>query len=167
VTDARAGPVPVQDAAPTIASGPEALRNSHPPGRRTSARGLDQPRTRVLFCDVTAYPPAANVRLSGELTVDTVGDLGAELAALIRTGHHQLIIDAHPLAHVSPVCVGVLNRATIDLRALGGTLTITGFDTAGEATLREAGLDKSIRFSISHAGQDPPTGEQIKGAFDR
>lgn len=45
----------------------------------------------------------AEVRLTGESTVDTVHDLSAERAALIRTGHHRLTVDAHRLAPVEPI----------------------------------------------------------------
>jgi len=60
----------------------------------------------------------------------SVADLGAELAALIRTGHHLLILDGHRLTQVSSVCVGVLNRAANDLLALG-TLHLLSGDAKG------------------------------------
>jgi len=45
----------------------------------------------VLFGDISAHQPNAEIRLFGELAADTVGDLGAQFAALIRTGHRQLV----------------------------------------------------------------------------
>jgi len=111
----------------------------------------------VLFCDVSASHPIADIRLSGELAADTVADLGAQLAALIRTGHHLLIIDGHQLTHVSPVCVGVLNRAANDLLALGGDLILTGLSRTDADHLRNAGLHGTIRLTVAdHVGAAPP-----------
>ena len=102
----------------------------------------------VLFCDVSAHPPIAEIRLSGDLTEDTVADLGSELAALIRTGHQHLIVDGHGLSHVSPVCVGVLNRAAADLRPIGGELILTGLDSTDAHRLRSAGLRSAIELGV-------------------
>jgi uncharacterized protein YjbJ (UPF0337 family)/anti-anti-sigma regulatory factor len=102
----------------------------------------------VLFCDVDVRPPIAEIRMSGVLTEQTVADLGAELAALIRTGHKHLVVDGHGLSHVSPVCVGVLNRAAIALRPIGGELILTGLGNADAHRLRSAGLHDAIQLGV-------------------
>ena len=84
----------------------------------------------VLFCDVNARRPNAEIRLSGELAGDTVADLGAQFDALIRTGHRQLLVDGRGLSQVSPVCVAVFNRAATGVLPLGGQLTLTGLSDA-------------------------------------
>jgi anti-anti-sigma factor len=105
--------------------------------------------SRALFCDVIAEHPTATVRLSGDLAASTVAELGAELVALIRTRHHQLVIDLHGLSHVSPVCVGVLNRTVTELDALGGELTLTGVSDTDAGALRLAGLNDTIRLVVA------------------
>ena len=102
---------------------------------------------RVLFGDVSAHQPNAEIRLSGEQAGDTAGDLGAQLAALIRTGHRQLLVDGRGLSQVSPVCVAVFNRAARCLRPLGGQLTLTGLSNADADRLRRAGLHGAIRVT--------------------
>jgi anti-anti-sigma regulatory factor len=106
----------------------------------------------VLFGDVSACKPNAEIRLSGDLAADTVGDLGSQLAALIRTGHRQLLVDGRGLSQVSPVCVEVFNRAVSCLLPLGGQLILTGLSNADADRLRSAGLDGAIRVTY------PPTG---------
>jgi anti-anti-sigma regulatory factor len=101
----------------------------------------------VLFCDVSALQPNAEIRLSGELAADTVADLGAQLDALIRTGHRQLLVDGRGLAQVSPVCVAVFNRAASCLLPLGGQLILTGLSNADADRLRSAGLHDAIRLA--------------------
>ena len=98
----------------------------------------------VLFVDVSAHRPKAEIRLSGELAADAVADLGAQLAALIRTGHRQLLIDGRGLSQVSPVCVDVFNRAVSCLLPLGGQLILTGLSQADADRLRSAGLHGAI-----------------------
>ena len=98
----------------------------------------------VLFGDVSARQPNAEMRLSGELAADTVADLGAQLDALIRTGHRQLLVDGRGLSQVSPVCVGVFNRAARCLLPLGGQLILTGLSNADADRLRSAGLYGAI-----------------------
>jgi anti-anti-sigma factor len=115
--------------------------------------------TGTLFCDVRASRPAARVRLSGELGAQTVAELGAELVALIRTRHQQLIIDLSGLSHVSPICVGVLNRAVSELVALGGELRLTGMGYADARGLRRAGLDDAIRLSVAAHPSPAPAGD--------
>ena len=102
---------------------------------------------RVLFGDVNAHQPNAEIRLSGEQAGDTAGDLGAQLAALIRTGHRQLLVDGRGLSQVSPVCVAVFNRAARCLRPLGGQLILTGLSNADADRLRSAGLHGAIRVT--------------------
>jgi anti-anti-sigma factor len=109
----------------------------------------------TLYCDVSASHPAAAVRLTGELGADTVAALGGELLALIRTRHHQLTIDVNGLSHVSPVCVGVLNRAAAELRRLGGRLTLSGVSDSESAALRHAGLDDAIRLVVATTHPNP------------
>ena len=89
------------------------------------------------------------MQLSGELDEDTVASFGAQLAMLIRTGHRELYLDVSELVHVSPVCVGVLNRAADDLGTAGpdGIIALAGFDPETIAVLRAAGLHASIRVS--------------------
>jgi anti-anti-sigma factor len=101
----------------------------------------------VLFGDVSAHQPNAEIRLSGELAADTAGDLGAQLAALIRTGHRQLLVDGRGLSQVSPLCVAVFNRAATGLRPLGGQLILTGLSNADADRLRSAGLHDAIRLT--------------------
>jgi anti-anti-sigma regulatory factor len=98
----------------------------------------------VLFCDVNARRPNAEIRLSGELAGDTVADLGAQFDALIRTGHRQLLVDGRGLSQVSPVCVAVFNRAATGVLPLGGQLTLTGLSNADADRLRSAGLHGAI-----------------------
>src|SRR6478672_5219320 len=98
----------------------------------------------VLFADVSARKPNAEIRLSGELAADNVADLGAQLAALIRTGHRQLLVDGRGLSQVSPVCVAVFNRTATGLLPLGGQLTLTGLSNADTDRLRSAGLHAAI-----------------------
>lgn len=125
--------------------------SSHDEGLGSSRHGApDIARTsRALFCDVSAEHPAATLRLSGDLAANTVAELGAELVALIRTRHHQLVIDLHGLSHVSPVCVGVLNRTVTELDALGGELTLTGVSDTDAGALRLAGLNDTIRLVVA------------------
>jgi anti-anti-sigma regulatory factor len=111
----------------------------------------------VLFGDVSAHQPNAEIRLSGELAADTVADLGAQLAALIRTGHRQLLVDGRGLSQVSPVCVAVFNRAATGLRPLGGQLILTGLSNADADRLRSAGLHDAIRLTRPRSG-DPSVG---------
>ena len=101
----------------------------------------------VLFVDVSAHRPKAEIRLSGELAADTVADFGAQLDALIRTGHRQLLVDGRGLSRVSPVCVDVFNRAASCLLPLGGQLTLTGLSNADADRLRSAGLHDAIRLT--------------------
>jgi anti-anti-sigma regulatory factor len=101
----------------------------------------------VLFCDVNARQPKAEVRLSGDLAADTVADLGAQFAALIRTGHRQLLVDGRGLSQVSPLCVAVFDRAATGLLPLGGQLTLTGLSNADADRLRSAGLHDAIRLT--------------------
>jgi anti-anti-sigma regulatory factor len=101
----------------------------------------------VLFCDVNARQPNAEIRLSGDLAADTVADLGAQFAALIRTGHRQLLVDARGLSQVSPLCVAVFDRAATGLLPLGGQLTLTGLSNADADRLRSAGLHDAIRLA--------------------
>jgi anti-anti-sigma regulatory factor len=101
----------------------------------------------VLFCDVNARQPNAEMRLSGELAADTVADLGAQFDALIRTGHRQLLVDGRGLSQVSPVCVAVFNRAATGLLPLGGQLILTGLSYADADRLRSAGLHDAIRLT--------------------
>jgi anti-anti-sigma regulatory factor len=98
----------------------------------------------VLFVDVSACQRNAEVRLSGELAADTVADLGAQLAALIRTGHRQLLVDGRGLSQVSPVCVEVFNRAANCLLPLGGQLILSGLSNADVDRLRSAGLHAAV-----------------------
>ncbi len=118
------------------------------PSRRLDQLGVAREAS-SLFCDVRARHSTARVRLSGELGAGTVAELGAELVALIRTRHHQLIIDLYGLSHVSPICVGVLNRAVAELGALGGELTLTGISDADAGVLRHAGLHEAIRITVA------------------
>jgi anti-anti-sigma regulatory factor len=104
--------------------------------------------TSVLFCDVNVRPPIAEIRLSGDLTEQTVADLGSELAALIRTGHKHLIVDGHGLSHVSPACVGVLNRAAAVLGPIGGELIVTGLGSTDAHRLRSAGLHSALQLGV-------------------
>jgi anti-anti-sigma regulatory factor len=101
----------------------------------------------VLFGDVNAHRPKAEIRLSGELAADTVADFGAQLDALIRTGHRQLLVDGRGLSQVSPVCVAVFNRAASCLLPLGGQLILTGLSNADADRLRRAGLHGAIRLT--------------------
>jgi anti-anti-sigma regulatory factor len=101
----------------------------------------------VLFCDVNARQPNAEIRLSGDLAADTVADLGAQFAALIRTGHRRLLVDGRGLSQVSPVCVAVFDRAATGLRPLGGQLILTGLRNADADRLRSAGLHDAIRLA--------------------
>jgi anti-anti-sigma factor len=90
------------------------------------------------------------MQLSGELDEETVASFGAQLAMLIRTGHRELYLDAAEVGHVSPVCVGVLNRAAEDLANAtsdGGVIALTGLDAETVAVLRAAGLHGSIQVS--------------------
>ena len=104
--------------------------------------------TSVLFCDVNVRPPIAKIRVSGDLTEETVADLGSELAALIRTGHKHLIVDGHGLSRVSPACVGMLNRAAAVLGPISGELIVTGLDSADAHRLRSAGLHTAIDLGV-------------------
>jgi len=101
----------------------------------------------VLFCDVNARRPNAEIRLSGEQAGDTVADLGAQFDALIRTGHRQLLVDGRGLSQVSPVCVAVFNRAATGVLPLGGQLILTGLSDADADRLRRAGLHGAIRLT--------------------
>lgn len=103
----------------------------------------------TLFCDVRIHRATTALSLSGELAAHSVAELGAELVALIRTKHHQLIIDLNGLSYISPVCVGVLNRAAADLLRLGGQLTLTGASAADAEALRRAGLSHTIRLTAA------------------
>ncbi len=119
--------------------------------RRTVANlpsGAPIRNTSVLFCDVNVRTPIAEIRLSGDLTEDTVADLGSELAALIRTGHRHLIVDGHGLSHVSAACVGVLNRAAAVLGPIGGELIVTGLGSSDAHRLRSAGLHSAIQLGV-------------------
>jgi anti-anti-sigma factor len=89
------------------------------------------------------------MQLSGELDEDTVASFGAQLAMLIRTGHRELYLDVEEVSHVSPVCVGVLNRAAEDLAnaAPDGIIALAGLDPETIAVLRAAGLHASIQVS--------------------
>ncbi len=119
--------------------------------RRTVANlpsGAPIRNTSVLFCNVDVRPPIAEIRLTGELTEDTVAELGSELAALIRTGHEHLIVDGHGLSHVSPVSVGVLNRAAAVLGPIGGELIVTGLGSTDAHRLRSAGLHSAIQLGV-------------------
>jgi anti-anti-sigma regulatory factor len=107
----------------------------------------------VLFCDVSARRPKAEMRLSGELAADTVADLGAQLAALIRTGHRQLLVDGRGLSQVSPVCVAVFNRAATGLLPLCGQLILTGLSNADADRLRRAGLHGAILVTQAPSGE--------------
>jgi anti-anti-sigma regulatory factor len=104
--------------------------------------------TSVLFCDVVVRTPIAEIRLSGDLTEDTVADLGSELAALIRTGHEHLLVDGRGLSCVSPACVGVLNRAAAVLGPIGGELIVTGLGSTDAHRLRSAGLHSAIQLGV-------------------
>jgi len=104
--------------------------------------------TSALFCDVNVRPPIAEIRVSGDLTEETVADLGSELAALIRTGHKHLIVDGHGLSRVSPACVGVLNHAAAVLGPIGGELIVTGLGSADAHRLRSAGLHTTIHLGV-------------------
>jgi anti-anti-sigma factor len=110
--------------------------------------GRDRP-TSVLSFHVATATPAAHMQLSGELDEDTVASFGAQLAMLIRTGHRELYLDVAQLSHVSPVCVGVLNRAAEDLDTAGpgGIIALAGLDPETIAILQEAGLHAAIRVS--------------------
>ena len=111
--------------------------------------GRDRP-TSVLSFHVATATPSAHMQLTGELDEDTVASFGAQLAMLIRTGHRELYLDATGLDRVSPVCVGVLNRAVEDLAGYGadaGTIAVVGLDPETVAVLRAAGLNAAIRLS--------------------
>ena len=101
----------------------------------------------VLFADVSARKPNAEIRLSGDLAADAVAELGAQLAALIRSGHRQLLVDGRGLSQVSPVCVAVFNRTATGLLPLGGQLILTGLSNADADRLRSAGLHDAIRVT--------------------
>jgi anti-anti-sigma regulatory factor len=116
--------------------------------KKPAERSAEQRAARsVLFGDVSAHQPNAEIRLSGELAADTVADLGAQLAALIRTGHRQLLVDGRGLSQVSPVCVAVFNRTATGLLPLGGQLTLTGLSQADADRLRSAGLHDAVRVT--------------------
>lgn len=121
-----------------------------PTGRIAPVTAPGSPAASLLYCDVNARHPMADIRLSGDLAADTVAELGAQLTALIRTGHDRLIVDGHGLTHVSPVCVGVLNRAASGLVPLGGDLVLTGLSGADADRLRTAGLHGAIRLAAAH-----------------
>jgi anti-anti-sigma factor len=108
----------------------------------------------VLYCDVSACRPVAELRLSGELASDTVAELGAELTALIRTEHYHLVVDMNALSHVSPICVGVLNRAAAELLPFGGQLTLAGATDADFSALRRAGLNGMIPLASVRRARD-------------
>ena len=118
------------------------------PNAVTKKKPAEQRAARsVLFADVSARKPNAEIRLSGDLAADTVADLGSQLAALIRTGHRQLLVDGRGLSQVSPVCVAVLNRTAAGLLPLGGQLVLTGLSNADADRLRRAGLHDAIRLT--------------------
>ena len=145
-------PVTKIDGSPGVPQGSET-----PSGRTASLTASSPVAPSVLFCDVSTSHPIADIRLSGELAADTIADLGAQLAALIRTGHHLLILDGHRLTHVSPACVGVLNRTAKGLLALGGDLILTGLSRTDADHLRNAGLHGTIRLTVAdHVGAAPP-----------
>ena len=116
--------------------------------KKSAEQSAEQRAARsVLFCDVNARQPNAEIRLSGELAADTAAALGAQLAALIRTGHRQLLVDGSALSQVSPVCVAVFNRAATGVLPLGGQLILTGLSKADADRLRRAGLHDAIRLT--------------------
>ena len=130
--------------------------------KKPAERSAEQRAARsVLFVDVSARQPNAEIRLSGELAADTAGDLGAQLAALIRTGHRQLIVDGRGLSQVSSVCVDVFNRAASCLFPLGGQLTLTGLRNADAYRLRSAGLHGAIRSPSPSASAGLPTDRPV------
>jgi anti-anti-sigma regulatory factor len=110
--------------------------------------GRDRPPA-VLSIHIATATPVAHVQLCGELAEDTIASFGRQLAALIRSGHRELYIDAAQLDRVSPVCAGVLNRAQDDLHNAApdlGTIVVTGLNAESTAVLRAAGLHGSIRL---------------------
>jgi len=117
--------------------------------KKKPAERLAEQRTArsVLFADVSARKPNAEIRLSGDLAADAVADLGAQLAALIRTGHRQLLVDGSGLSQVSPICVAVFNRTATGVFPLGGQLILTGLSNADADRLRIAGLHDAIRLT--------------------
>lgn len=90
------------------------------------------------------------VRLRGELDLDTVWALGAELSRLIRGGQRHVVLDLSGCRSVSPVCVGVLNRAVAELKVAQGMLALRGLSEAGLQRLRSAGLHPAVRTSPRH-----------------
>lgn len=111
----------------------------------------------MLSFHISTATPTAHIQLNGELDEHTVASFGAQLAMLIRTGHRELYLDGTQLDRVSPVCVGVLNRAAEGLSTAGsragdvtagepGGLTISGLDAETVAVLRAAGLHASVRL---------------------
>jgi anti-anti-sigma regulatory factor len=117
--------------------------------KKKPAERLAEQRTArsVLFADVSARKPNAEIRLSGDLATDAVADLGAQLAALIRTGHRQLLVDGSGLSQVSPICVAIFNRTATGVFPLGGQLILTGLSNADADRLRSAGLHDAIRLT--------------------
>jgi anti-anti-sigma factor len=92
----------------------------------------------------------ATVRLCGELDLNTVWALGAELSRLIRGGQRHVILDLKECRSVSPVCVGVLNRAVGELKSANGMLALRGVTDAVLQRLRNAGLHPGVRTTPRH-----------------
>ncbi|HJQ43231.1 MAG TPA: STAS domain-containing protein [Jatrophihabitantaceae bacterium] len=88
----------------------------------------------------------ATLQLGGVLGASNVRTLGRRIAELIRSGHRDLVIDLSSVSELAPICVGVLNRAVVELRQVGGTLTLRGLDTASVRRLTGAGLHPSVRL---------------------
>jgi anti-anti-sigma factor len=101
-------------------------------------------------CSVERAGSQATLRLRGDLDLDTVWTLGAELSSLIRTGSRHLTIDMSGCDLVSPVCVGVLNRTVSELQNAKGVLALRGLGDAALSRLRFAGLHPAVRTSTRH-----------------
>lgn len=97
-----------------------------------------------LMCVVERTGTHAEVRLLGTLEIDTVWTLGAELSQLIRSGYTHLVLDLAGCTSVSPVCVGVLNRAVLELRNGYGGLVLRNVAPAVVNRLRGAGLHPAV-----------------------
>jgi len=100
----------------------------------------------VLFGDISAHQPNAEIRLFGELAADRTPS--ATRRAIRCADPHRTSSarrDRRGLSQVSPGCVDVFNRAVSCLLTLGGQLILTGLSNADAHRLRSAGLPGAIR----------------------
>lgn len=97
------------------------------------------------FCvEVSSNTTRSEARLRGPLDATTTPCLDAALDQIIRGGYRHVVLDLAELDFLAAAGLRVLVRADAELRATGGSLTLTNLSPSARRVLAITGLDTSL-----------------------